>query len=149
MTRAGRAFTLIEVLVCLSIMTILIVPVLDMSTGVGKAYQTSIERVNLQSELDRIGFRVQRALRASKGYTIDADNRGARWEGGSLLWSGHQLVLTERGRPTLLSDQVESFALFRRDQVTHFRIELQRPQDKVSQWKTFWVEEDAYAAARL
>lgn len=143
----ARAFTLIEVLICLGILAILLFPLLEMVEGVNSAYDKSIRLANLRSDLDRVGARVIGLLRGRPSYIIGADNRSvALGQGQQLRWTGDSLLLEENGRTMTVAKQVTNFALFRRDGLTTLCLQLRDPAVQKADQKRFLVEEGGYAA---
>ena len=140
-----RAFTLIEVLICLGILAIVTIPLLTMVEGVNSAYGRSIRLVNLRSDLDRVGFRMQRLLRA-ENFTLNADNRGlSSATGKSIRWEDDKILLSTPKGNTVLTDSVTFFSVFRREGVTTVYLELLDPATKRSERKKFLIEEGGYA----
>ena len=138
-----QAFTLIEVLICIALVAILIFPILTAVEMVVHAYDKSQRRVALRSTLDRTEAKIKRALRGNGKYQISPDNQGVRWGNGSTLaWKDGAIRLGE----TVLTDNVESFSLFKRDGITFATLSIQDPVIKSAEQKQFIIEEAGYAS---
>lgn len=106
MTRRG--FTLIEVLIVLSLMGIMLVVFGEVFMAEYRLFHTVASLTDLRTEAEGA---VHRVLRHGRG-TIDADNRGIHFaDGTQVLWKGTALLLN--GRP-LTTHPVTTFAAVRR-----------------------------------
>ncbi|MCA9775680.1 MAG: prepilin-type N-terminal cleavage/methylation domain-containing protein [Candidatus Eremiobacteraeota bacterium] len=138
-----QAFTLIEVIICISLLAILIFPIMTMAETIVHAYDKSQRQVALRSNLDRVEAKIKRSLRGNSKYQITADNRGARWANGSTLeWKDGVI----RQGQTVLADNVKSFSLYKRDGITFADLSLQDPVMKLAEQKQFMIEEAGYAS---
>lgn len=122
MRRPLKAFTLLEVLICLAITGIAFFPFMTMTDRLYVAYHKSMERASQQAELERICYKVQSLLRTHPNYSISADNRGAAWPGGGVQWSGEHLTANFKEKMVTLSDNVTLFSLHRRAGVTYLTL---------------------------
>lgn len=141
-----RGFTLIEVLICMGMLAIITVPLFTMVDGTNSAYHRSLRLVNLRADLDRVGFRLQRLLRAER-FSLNADNRGLSSDTGTTIrWNDDKLLLSTPQGSTVITDSVSSFSVFRREGVTTVYLEMVDPVTQRSERKKFLVEEGGYAA---
>ena len=142
-SRRSKAFTLIEVLICIGLLAILIFPILTTVESIVHAYHKAQGQVALRSTLDRAEAKIKRALRKDSKYQIARDNRGVSWNNGStLVWKDGKIRLGQ----AVLAENVDRFSLFRRDGVTFATLSIQDPAIKTAESKQFIVEEAGYAS---
>lgn len=142
-SRRKRAFSLIEVLICIGLLAVLVFPILTMAESTIHAYDKSQRQVALRSNLDRAEARIKRYLRKNSKYQIAPDNRGVSWgDGSKLQWKDDSILL---GR-SVLAENVESFSLYRRNGITFADLSIQDPVIKGAERKQFIVEEAGYAS---
>lgn len=111
-----RAFTLLEVLICMAITLVVTTPLFQTFRTLHLAYTSTLERADLRSEAQRAKAALQTALADSPKLKLDSDNRGLTWgEGSRVTWNGEDLFLTESGKQRLLLEKVQQAAFFTRD----------------------------------
>lgn len=120
-----KAFTLIEVAICMALISIIFFPFMAMTDQLHGAYHKSIRKSARQAELESVCYRIQSQLRAHPDYRIDADNRGATWLGGKVRWEGEQITMALDGKEVVLSEGVTLFSLHRRAGRTYLNLARQ------------------------
>ena len=141
-----RAFTLIEVVICITLLAVVAVPFLTMVDKVRKSYHHGIRLNDLKTEVDRVGFHLLGVLRGNHPMRIAADNRSLTFgKGGKVQWSGTDLWIDKGPRRYRLSQEVSHFSIHKRAGLTYLVLEIQEPRSKGTRRKIFVVEEDGYA----
>jgi prepilin-type N-terminal cleavage/methylation domain-containing protein len=145
MRRVSSGFTLVEVLICIGLLAILIVPFMTMVDNSLASYHRSLREVGVRTEMDRTGYRLQSLLRTHPGFQISSDNRGATWTGGQIRWSDGSVLTTDAQGTRTLATGVSHFSIHRRDGLTYLTLEFQDQQSGKKHRKSVLVEEDTRA----
>lgn len=116
-----RAFTLVELVVVLCLMTILIVPFGMLAQFGYRHYCSVAQQADAKTECQRASERIFHWLATHPKFRLDPDNHGLTGADGSRVgWTGKSLLLQQSGRSLeLLSRPVRDFTVTpRKDGVT-------------------------------
>ncbi|MBT9584213.1 type II secretion system protein [bacterium] len=110
-----RAFTMVELVIVLAIMTILLVPVGYMAIGGYHSFTALSMQASTKAECQRAAETLFRLAAAQGGYQVDQDHHGVTFSDGSRVrWQGDRLDLTHRGvTRSLLTESVKDFTAVR------------------------------------
>ena len=143
--RSVRGFTLVEVLICVGLLGILIVPFMSMVDNLFRSYHRSLGEVARRTELDAATYRLQSLMREHRGLAIGPKNHTLSWPGGGINWvDDKSQVVDTRGARTLRGD-VTHFSVFRRDGLTFLSLEVRGKRSGKSHRRLLVVEEGGHA----
>lgn len=110
-----RAFTMVELVIVLAIMTIALVPLGYMAVGGYQSFTALSMQASSKAECQRAAETVFRLAAGKGGYQVDKDHHGVTFGDGSRVrWQGDRLDLNHKGATrSLLTDSVKDFTAVR------------------------------------
>lgn len=128
MRRRTCGFTLVEVMVCLAVISAVSFPFIMMVVNVNRNYHAAIRFNDMKAELDRGGFRILALLRKNPGVRIGSRNRSLTWREQIVTEDGKNLVLSSGDRSYVLLHNLTHFSVYRRDGSVIYTLEIEDPQ---------------------
>lgn len=126
----SRAFTLIELMICLAILAVTFAPFVLMTNRLTDAYRRSILRTSERAELERLAFKIKAQLRLHPDFRIADDNLGATWLEGGLTWKDGAISLRQGRLEQKIGDSITHFSLHRSEGRTYLNLVRSTPNDK-------------------
>lgn len=122
-----RAFTLIELMIVLAIMTVVLVPTGYLAIRGYQSFTALSIQASSKAECQRAAETVFRLAAANGGYTLENNHHGIAFRDGSRVrWRGDRLELTQRGQTrSLLSDSVRDFTAIARNGILTLNLSVE------------------------